>query len=72
MKVHQRAYRSNSSSGKSALVATPQIGGNPALCRAPVVLGGVEIVYLEGRILNLIQYSGNSKSCLLRGCGIDG
>ena len=26
--------------------------------RAPVVLGGVEIVYREGRILNLVQYSG--------------
>ena len=41
-------------------------------CRAPVVLGGVEIVYLEGRILNLVQYSGDSNSCLLRGCGMDG
>ena len=28
-------------------------------CRAPVVLGGVEIVYREGRILNLVQYSGD-------------
>ena len=27
--------------------------------RAPVVLGGVEIVYREGRILNLVQYSGD-------------
>ena len=27
-------------------------------CRASVVLGGVEIVYREGRILNLVQYSG--------------
>ena len=26
-----------------------------SICRAPVVLGGVEIVYLEGRILNLVQ-----------------
>ena len=26
---------------------------------APVVLGGVEIVYREGRILNLVQYSGD-------------
>ena len=28
-------------------------------CRAPVVLGGVEIVYRKGRILNLVQYSGD-------------
>ena len=41
-------------------------------CRAPAVLGGVEIVYREGRILNLVQYSGDSNSCLLRGCGMDG
>ena len=27
--------------------------------RAPVVLGGVEIVYREDRILNLVQYSGD-------------
>ena len=27
--------------------------------RAPVVLGGVEIVYRVGRILNLVQYSGD-------------
>ena len=27
-------------------------------CRAPVVPGRVEIVYREGRILNLVQYSG--------------
>ena len=40
-------------------------------CRAPVVLGGVDIVYLEGRILNLVQYSKDSNSCLLRGCGMD-
>ena len=37
-----------------------------------MVLGGVEIVYREGRILNLVQYSGDSNSCLLRGCGMDG
>ena len=36
------------------------------------MLGGVEIVYLEGRILNLVQYSGDENSCLLRGCGMDG
>ena len=41
-------------------------------CRAPVVLSGVEIVHLEGRILNLVQYSGDSNSCLLLGCGMDG
>ena len=41
-------------------------------CRVPVVLGGVEIVYPEGRILNLVQYSGGLNSCLLRGCGMDG
>ena len=41
-------------------------------CRAPVVLGGVEIVYREGRILNLVQYFGDQNSCLLRGCGMDG
>ena len=29
-----------------------------SICRAPVVLGGVKIVYLEGRMLNLVQYSG--------------
>ena len=40
--------------------------------RAPVVLGGVEIVYREGRILNLVQYSGDYNSCLLCGCGMDG
>ena len=28
-------------------------------CRAPVVVGGVEIVYREGRILNVVQYSGD-------------
>ena len=50
--------RSNSSSEKSALEAKPQIGGNSAL-DSPVVLGGVEIVYREGRILNLVQYSGD-------------
>ena len=41
-------------------------------CRAPVVLGGVEIVYTKGRILNLVQYSRDEKSCLLRGCSMDG
>ena len=41
-------------------------------CRAPVMLGGVKIVYTEGRILNLVQYSGDSNSCFLRGCGMDG
>ena len=40
--------------------------------RAPAGLRGVEIVYVEGRILNLVQYSGNSNSYLLRGCGMDG
>ena len=28
-------------------------------CRAPVVLGGVEIVYREGRILNVVQNYGD-------------
>ena len=36
-------------------------------CRAPALLVGV-----EGRILNLVQYSGDSNSGLLRGCGMDG
>ena len=40
-------------------------------CRTPVLLVGVELVRSEGRILNLVQYSGNSNSGLLRGCGVD-
>ena len=43
-----------------------------SICRAPVVLGGVEIVYLEGTLLNLVKYSGDLNSCLFRGCGMDG
>ena len=41
-------------------------------CRAPMVLGGVEIVHTEGRISNVVRYSGDSNSCLLRRCGMDG
>ena len=57
--------RSNSSSEKSALAAKPQIGSYKLeeilhwTFRAPVVLGGVEVVYREGKILNLVQYSGD-------------
>ena len=40
--------------------------------RAPVMLGGVEIVYTEGRILNLAPYSEDSIFCLVDGCGMDG
>ena len=40
-------------------------------CRAPVLLVGVELVRSEGRILKLVQYSGDSNSGLLRGCGVD-
>ena len=39
--------------------------------RAPVLLVGVETVRSEGRILNLVQSSGDSNSGLLRGCGVD-
>ena len=57
--------RSNSSSEKSVLAATPQIGGNPALDLQSA--GGArwrgDSVYHEGRIWNLVQYSG---------CGMDG
>ena len=41
-------------------------------CGAPAGLRGVKIVYVEGRILNPVQYSGDSNSYLLRGCGMDG
>ena len=40
-------------------------------CRSPVLLVGVELVKSEGRILNLLQYSRDSNSGLLRGCGVD-
>ena len=40
-------------------------------CRAPVWLVGVELVRSERRILNLVQYYGDSNSGLLRGCGVD-
>ena len=65
--------RSNSWSENSALAATPQIGGIPALelCRAPVFLVGIELVRSEGRILNLVNSPGDSNSGLLRRCGVD-
>ena len=64
--------RSSSSSENSALAATPQIGGIlHSTCRAPVLLVGVELVRSEGRMSNLVQYSGHSNSGLLRGCGVD-
>ena len=40
-------------------------------CRAPVLLVDVELVRSEGRILKLVQYSGDLNSGLLRGCGVD-
>ena len=40
-------------------------------CRGPVLLVGVKLVRYEGRLLNLVQYSGDSSSGLLRRCGVD-
>ena len=42
-----------------------------SICIAPVLLVGVELARYEGRILNLVQYSEDSNSGLLRGCGVD-
>ena len=53
--------RSNSSSEKPALALRLNHKLEEILhwtFRASVVLGGVEIVYREGRILNLVRYSG--------------
>ena len=48
--------RSDSSSENSTLAATFKLEEiQHSNCTAPVVLGGVEIVYTEGRILNLVQ-----------------
>ena len=40
-------------------------------CKGPVWLVGVELVEPEGGILDLVQYSGDSGSGPLRGCGVD-
>ena len=40
-------------------------------CRAPVWLVVVELVRSEGKILNLVQYYGDSNFGLLRRCGVD-
>ena len=84
VKVHQRARRLNFlclGMPCVALIRRPKI--QPlrlhlilgdilhSTCRASVLLVGVELVSFEGRILNLVQYSGDSNSGLLRGCGVD-
>ena len=40
-------------------------------CRAPLWLVGVELVRYKCRILNLVQYYGDSNSDFLLGCGVD-
>ena len=84
MKVHQRARRLKfvcSGMPCVALIRRPKIqrlrlnlkleGILHSTCRAPVLLLGVELVRSEGRMLNLVQYSGDSNSGPLRGCGVD-
>ena len=84
VKVHQRARRLKCLClGMTcvALTRRPKIGSLRlhlkleeilhSTCRAPVLLVGVELVRSEGRMLNLVQYSEDSNSDLLRGYGMD-
>ena len=85
VKVHQRARRLKFLCLNTPCVAQIRRRKNQPLrlnlklgenlhstCRAPAVLGGVEKVQCEGRILNLVQYSGDLSSYLLCERGMDG